>query len=315
MCSRFSSPDVREPRRVSTHARGGLAIMAIAGLAFTGPAREAQPATTAPRAFRVCADPNNMPFSSSRGDGFENRIAERLAHDLGLPVEYTWLPQGRGFVRKTLNAGLCDVIMGVPHEYDLVRTTRPYFRSTYAFVFRTGSPHAARTMDDSVLQRLRIGIHVIGDDYQNTPPAEALAARGIIDNVVGYPIFGNYAEPDPAATIIRAVAGDSIDVAIVWGPFAGYFAPREQVPLTVAPLERAVDASGQPFAYEISLGARHADSAFTALLDSLLVRNQAAIGEILRSYGVPLLPVTSRDSAAGERRPTTHAPHPSLTHE
>ena len=300
---------------MSARAHVGLVMAAMAGLALAGPAGEAQPAPSAPRALRVCADPNNMPFSSARRGGFENKIAERLAQDLRLPVEYTWLPQGRGFVRKTLNAGQCDVIMGAPHGYDLVRTTRPYFRSTYAFVYRAGGPYAVRTMDDSVLRRLRIGIHVIGDDYQNTPPAEALAARGIIDNVVGYPIFGNYAKPDPAATIIRAVAGDSIDVAIVWGPFAGYFAPRERVPLTVVPLERAVDASGQPFAYDISLGVRRADSAFAARLDSLLVRERAAISDILRSYGVPLLPATARDPAAGEQRPVMPAAHSPPTHD
>lgn len=271
-------------------AFGAFLTIPMAGLLLASSSRAPELAHAAPRAFRVCADPNNMPFSSSDGTGFENRIAERLARDLGLPVEYTWLPQGRGFVRKTLNAGSCDVIMGVPHDYDLVRTTRPYFRSTYAFVYRTGSPYAVHTMDDSVLPRLRIGIHIIGDDYQNTPPAEALAARGIIDNVTGFPIFGDYSQRDPAAAIIHSVAHDSIDVAIVWGPFAGYFAPRERTPLTVVPLPNAVDASGQPFAYDISLGVRHVDSAFAARLDSLLVRDHEAITGILRSYGVPLVP-------------------------
>jgi len=271
----------------------GAAGVLAATLLFMGGARPA------PRALRVCADPNNMPFSNARRAGFENRIAERLAKDLALPLEYTWLPEGRGFVRKTLNAGTCDLIMGVPQGYDPVRTTRPYFRSTYAFVYRTGSAYAVRSMDDTMLTHLRIGIHVIGDDYQNTPPAEALAARGIIDNVRGFPIFGDYSRPDPAAAIIHAVARDSIDVAIVWGPFAGYFAPREHVPLTVVPIERAVDASGQPFAYNISLGVRHADSAFATLLDSLLVRDQADISSILQTYGVPLLPITPTDSSTG----------------
>jgi mxaJ protein len=266
-------------------------IVPMAALLLAGSARAPDPAHVAPRAFRVCADPNNMPFSSRDGSGFENRIAERLARDLDLPVEYTWLPQGRGFVRKTLNAGLCDVIMGVPHSYDMVRTTQPYFRSTYAFVYRTGSAYGVRTMDDSVLTHLRIGIHIIGDDYQNTPPAEALAARGIIDNVTGFPIFGDYSKRDPAAAIIHSVARDSIDVAIVWGPFAGYFAPRERTPLTVVPLPNAVDESGQPFAYDISLGVRHADSAFATRLDSLLVQDHEAIDGILRSYRVPLLPL------------------------
>lgn len=299
---------------------GALVVMAVTGLSAAGPVHGGRPAAAAsaaavePHALRVCADPNNMPFSSQHWDGFENKIAELLGRELHLPVKYTWLAQGRGFVRKTLNAGLCDVIMGVPAGYGMVRTTRPYFRSTYAFVYRTNSPYAVRTMDDSMLTRLRVGIHVIGDDYQNTPPAEALAARGIIDNVVGFPIFGNYAKPDPAAVIIHAVARDSIDVAIVWGPFAGYFAPREQVPLTVTPLEQAVDESGQPFAYNISLGVRHADSTFALLLDSLLIRNQAAITQILETYRVPLLPIAS-PGADGQPGLTVPASHPSPTQE
>lgn len=286
-------------------------IVPMAGLVLASSAPAPERTHAAPRALRVCADPNNMPFSNSNRGGFENKIAERLGRDLKLPVEFTWAPQGRGFVRKTLNAGLCDIIIGVPHDYEMVRTTRPYFRSTYAFVYRTGSPYAVRTMDDSVLHHLRIGIHVIGDDYQNTPPAEALAARGIIDRVVGFPIFGDQGTRDPAAALIHAVARDSIDVAIVWGPLAGYFAPRERTPLTVVALGNAVDMSGQPFAYDVSLGVRHADSAFAVLLDSLLVREQPAITEILKSYGVPLLPMTPVDSLTGRGVSALPASHSS----
>lgn len=281
-------------------ARAAGAIMA--GLVCLGPVRSTPPAREASgRVLRVCADPNDMPFSNRKGEGFENRIAVRIARQLGVPLAYAWLPQTRGFVRKSLDAGRCDIIMGVPRDYDLVRTTRPYFRSTYAFVYRANSPYTIHSLDDTVLAHLRIGIHVIGDDYENTPPAEALAARGIIDNVTGFPIFGDYAHPNPAATIIHAVAHDSIDVAIVWGPFAGYFAPRESARLTVTPLERAVDVSGQPFAYDISLGVRNADTTFALTLDSLLVQDQAPITQLLRTYGVPLLPLAIHESDSAQR--------------
>jgi quinoprotein dehydrogenase-associated probable ABC transporter substrate-binding protein len=241
------------------------------------------------RAFRVCADPNDMPYSDRARGGYENRIAALLAHDLHLPLEYTWYPEMRGFVRKTLNTGACDVIMGVPAHYDPVRTTSPYLRSTYALVYRADRGYRLTSLDDSALASLRIGVHVIGDDYQNTPAAAALAARGIIDRVVGFPIVGDYSRPAPGARLIDAVARDSIDVAIAWGPLAGYFATRERVPLTVVPLADRTDASGQQFAFDIAVGVRHSDTALAATLDSLLERERPAIRRILHDYGVPVL--------------------------
>ena len=240
-------------------------------------------------AFRVCADPNDMPYSDRAGRGYENRIAVLLAHDLGEPVAYAWFPQARGFVRKTLNTGVCDVIMGVPAHYDPVRTTRPYFRSTYALVYRRDRAYRLRSLDDPQLAHLRIGVHLIGDDYQNTPPVQALAARGIVDGVVGFPIVGDYSQPAPAARLIEAVAHDSIDVAIAWGPVAGYFGARQRVPLTVVPLSDRPDPSGQQFTFDIAIGVRHTDAALAVTLDSLLVREEPAIHRILNDYGVPLV--------------------------
>ncbi|HEU4565422.1 MAG TPA: substrate-binding domain-containing protein [Gemmatimonadaceae bacterium] len=252
-----------------------------------------RPSSPAPRTLRVCSDPNNMPFSDRSGEGFENEIAALLARDLGRRVEYTWRPQRRGFVRNTLNAGECDLVMGVPSGYDLVRATVPYYRSTYVFVYRRDRGLHVRSLDDSALRRVRVGVHLIGDDYQNTPPAQALALRGIIDNVKGYTIYGDYSKPNPPADIIRAVAKGEIDVAIVWGPFGGYFASREGVPLEVVPVTPDPDPSGLPFAFSIAMGVRKSDDALAAELNRLLRSDAPAIRAILERYGVPLVDVAA----------------------
>jgi quinoprotein dehydrogenase-associated probable ABC transporter substrate-binding protein len=241
------------------------------------------------RTFRVCADPNDLPYSNRSAQGYENRIASLVAHDLGDTVAYTWYPQMRGFVRKTLNTGACDVIMGVPAHYDPVRTTAPYFRSTYALVYRRDRGYHITSLDDPALASLRIGVHVIGDDYQNTPGATALAARGIVDHVVGFPIVADYGQPSPGARLIDAVARGTVDVAIAWGPLAGYFARRERVPLVVVPLPDQPDASGAVFAFDIAVGVRHRDTTLAMAVDSVLARERPAIRQILHDYGVPVL--------------------------
>ncbi len=238
--------------------------------------------------LRVCADPNNLPFSNDRREGFENRIAELLAHDMGTTVQFSWRPQMRGFVRKGLKAGACDVYMGVPAGFGPLLTTKPYYRSTYVIVYRTGSRVHVRSLDDSALHSLKVGVHMIGDDYQNTPPAQALAARGIVNNVRGYPIVGDLSKPNPQAEILRALERGEIDVAIVWGPFAGYFAKRSPTPLTIVPVTPTRDRYGQTFAFDIAMGVGRSDTALARTLDSLLVRERPAIHRILSEYGVPL---------------------------
>ncbi|HEY9516324.1 MAG TPA: substrate-binding domain-containing protein [Gemmatimonadaceae bacterium] len=247
-----------------------------------------------PRDFRVCSDPNNLPFSNQRGEGFENEIAELFARDLGATVSYEWLAQQRGFARKTLKTGACDVIMGVPAHYDPVLTTKPYYRTTYVFVYRAANGPRVTSFDDPALKRIKVGIHVIGDDYENTPPAQALAVRGIIRNVKGYRLVDDYSKPNPPSHIIDAVARGDIDVAIVYGPFAGYFAPRESVKLAVAPVTSSVDtSSGMPFTFEIAMGVRPGDTTRAAMLDSLIDRERPAINELLERYGVPRVPLGS----------------------
>jgi quinoprotein dehydrogenase-associated probable ABC transporter substrate-binding protein len=236
--------------------------------------------------LRVCADPDNMPFSNERSEGYENKIAELVAQDLGDSLVNVWWPHRRGFVRNTIRAGLCDLIIGVPKGFDPVLTTKPYFRSTYYFVYRRDRSLAIRSLDDTVLRHLKIGVNLIGYDYTNTPPAHALSSRGLVNNVVGFYTFYNEAADRPS-DIIDAVAKDSVDVAIVWGPLAGYFAKREPVPLTLVALPDSDATSGMPFAFDITMAVRHSDKAFRAQIDSLLERRRSDIRNILASFDVP----------------------------
>jgi mxaJ protein len=245
-------------------------------------------ATAAPsRVLRVCADPNNLPFSNDRLEGFENRLAEMVAADLGAEVAYTWWAQRRGFVRQTLRAGLCDVIMGAPSAFELVRPTRPYYRSTYVFVSRTARQLDIRSFDDPKLRDLRIGVHVIGDDYANAPPAHALSSRGLVRNLAGYSIYGNYAEPHPPARLVEAVARGEVDVAVVWGPLAGYFARQQAEPLTLVPVSPEVDLPFLPFVFDISIGVRREDVTLQERLDGILAARAAEIDALLDAYGIP----------------------------
>ena len=237
--------------------------------------------------LRVCADPNNLPFSNDRGEGFENHLAELLATELKASVEYYWSAQRRAFVRNTLQAGGCDVVMGVPAEFERVRTTRPYYRSSYVFLFRRASGVRVTSFDDPALRSLRIGVHVIGDDAANTPPAHALSNRGIVANLVGYSIFGNYAEPNPPARLVEGVARGEVDVAVVWGPFAGYFAPRQPEPLEMVPVAPEMDSPSLPFVFDIAIGVRRNDRRLQQRLDAILTARAADIDALLDRYGVP----------------------------
>jgi len=239
------------------------------------------------RELRVCADPNNLPFSNERGEGFENRIAALLADELGATLRYTWWAQRRGFIRNTLKAGSCDLITGIPTSVDMVLTTRPYYRSTYVFVARADAEPRIASLDDPALRELRIGVHVIGDDYANPPPAHALAKRGIVDNVVGYSIFGDYRERDPPARLIEAVARGDVDVAIAWGPLAGYFAPRQAKRLALVPVSPSVDLPFLPMVFDIAMGVRRGEETFRDEIDAVLVRRREDVDAILREYGVP----------------------------
>lgn len=259
-----------------------VCVLAVLASAYR-PAR----AATKGHELRVCADPNNLPFSNDAQEGLENRIADLVAHDLGATVTYVWWAQRRGFVRNTLNQGQCDVLIGVPLSFERTRPTIPYYRSTYVFVTRRDRHLRIASFDDPQLKRLRIGVQLIGDDGINTPPAHALSNRGIIRNVRGYSVYGDYRQPNPPARIIDAVAGGDIDVAVAWGPLAGYFATREPVPLELTPVSPQIDLPFLPFVFDISMGVRRGNDSLREQLNTIIERRRADIDRILADYGVP----------------------------
>jgi mxaJ protein len=242
-----------------------------------------------PKVLRVCADPNNLPFSNSRGEGFENRLVELVARDLGRKVEYTWWAQRRGYVRNTLKDDRCDLWPGVATQVEMLATTRPYYRSSYVFVTRADRNLKIASYDDPRLKTLTVGVQMIGDDASNTPPTHALARRGVIGNVRGYMLYGDYAQPNPPAEIVRAVDRGDVDVAVVWGPLAGYFAARAAHPLTLTPVQPWLDGPQWPMVYDISMGVRREDAVLRAQLDAVLERRAGEIDALLRSYGTPIV--------------------------
>lgn len=240
------------------------------------------------RVLKVCADPNNLPFSNAREEGFENKIVRIVAQELHADVQYVWHAQRRGNLRETLNAGECDVVPGVASSLDMLATTRPYYRSTYVTVVRDGPLDGLSTFDDPRLAKLKIGVQLVGDDGSNTPPAHALTSRGLVSNIRGYTIYGDYESTTPQSPIVDAVARGDVDIAYVWGPTAGYFAKREPVKLSLAPVPLA-DGPMLPMVFDISMGVRRDDVALRRELDAALTKRAADIRALLGDYGVPLL--------------------------
>lgn len=246
------------------------------------------PAMAQAGALRVCSDPNNLPFSNRAGEGFENKIAELAARDLGLTVSYAWALQNDRFVKHTLKAHKCDVMMGASPGMEDVETTRPYYASTYVFVARKeNSGPAISSLTDPRLRKVRIGVHLIGDD--STPPAMALGEEGIVDNVRGFMIQGDFGRPNPPARLIEAVEKKDVDVAAIWGPFGGYFAKTAPVALSVTPIADTARFAPLRFRFAIAMAVRAGDTALRGRLDAVIAREGPAIRHILRSYGVPLV--------------------------
>lgn len=239
--------------------------------------------------LRVCADPNNLPFSNRAEQGFENRLASMVANDLKLQVSYFWFPQRSDFFRKTLNAGRCDVVMGLPAGIPVAATTIPYYRSSYVFVSRRDRHLTIRSMNDPQLRNLRIGVHITGDEDDNLPPVNALIRRGMVRNLVGYDIYGNLSEKNPPSDLIQAVAHRDVDIAIAWGPMAGYFAKYSAVPLIVTPVDVVSPDPNVPFTFAISMGVRQGNVELQKKLNAEIERRGTEIRQLLESYGVPVL--------------------------
>jgi mxaJ protein len=270
---------------MSSRFREALAIAAclLAGAAHAGE-------------LKVCADPNNLPFSNKAGQGFENKLAEMIAADLGAELTYTWRAWRRSFLRETLNAKACDVVMGVPAAFGKVLATRPYYKSGYAFVAPAEAPTVS-SFDDPALKTASIGVQIIGDDGEGTPPAYALSKRGMIENMRPYTTVGDYSDETPASGIVDAVAQGKIDMAIVWGPVAGYFANRENKPLKVTLVTPPFDGPGLPMGFEISVGVRKESKELRDEIDAALARLQPRIDALLSDFSVPRLDVAGQARA------------------
>lgn len=255
-----------------------VALVLLCALSGRAPADEV-------KELRVCGDPNNLPFSNEKLEGIENKIAEVIAKDLGLTVAYTWFPHQRGVVKRVLNTGRCDVMLGIPRGYDLVLWTKPYYRTGYVLAYRKDRKLNLHSLDDPQLKKLKIGVQV------NTPPHEALGRRGIADNVVGYQLMfdSNFHAEDYLGKEVEDLVAGSIDVALVWGPIAGYFVRKRNAPLELVPLEDRPE-SGNRFAFDISMGVRKRDKELKDKLEAALARRHDEIDRILEDFGVPLLP-------------------------
>jgi mxaJ protein len=276
-------------RTIGTLVAVALLVPLPSGSAAMVPASSTTwpPATvrSAPATLRVCADPDNLPFSDARGQGFENRLAEQLARDLGRPLTYTWWAQRRGFLRETLRAGRCDVILGVPARLEGAWTTRSYYRSSYVFVERRDRSVAIRSFDDRRLSTLRIAVPLVSDDGANAPPAHALARRGLGANLVRFSVLGDGVGSPPGARLIDAVARGQVDIGAAWGPVAGYFAARQSVPLRLTPVSPAMDGALMQ-AFDVAMATRRGDADTHAALEAFLDRRGAEIDAVLEAFHV-----------------------------
>jgi mxaJ protein len=269
---------------------GPLAVVLMLLCAVPGRA----PADVA-KQLKVCGDPNNLPFSNEKLQGIENKIADVIAKDLKLTVAYTWWPHQRGVVKRALNTAKCDVMLGIPKGYDPVLWTKPYYRTGYVMAYRKDRGLKLRSLDDKALLKLKIGVQV------NTPPHEALGQRGIADNVVGYQLMfdSNYHAEDYPGKLIEDLIAGNIDVALAWGPIAGYFAKKKGAPIEIVLLEGQPDA-GTRFAFDISMGVRKGDKELKAKLEESIARKRDEITHILEDFGVPLLPAS--EEKAGDKK-------------
>lgn len=254
--------------------------------------------------LRVCSDPNDLPFSNMEKQGFENKLAEMVGEDLKVPIELAWWPPRARFREKWLKANRCDVVMGTTSSSEDLLTTRPYYRSSYVFVSRRDRNIRVASVTDVSLKSYRIGAQIIGDDGETVPPAQEMAEHGLVNNLVGYSLYGDPLSQNPSANIITAVAKGAVDIAVAWGPLAGYFARTSAVPLRITPIDRISSPAAIPVAFSISMGVTGGNAGLRDQLDRFIVHRRPEIRELLLSYGVPLLEV-------GDTAASTYAAHAS----
>lgn len=270
-----------------TRSNFAAIVAAAVSLAISGMAHAQAPGLGGavelvdPKILRVCADPRNLPFSNEAGEGFENKIANLLGEKLNKPVAYTYYPQIVGFVRNTLNALKCDIVMGDSQGDDLLQTTNPYYHAYYALVVKPGSSiEGVETLDDPKLKGKHLGV------IARTPPATVMAENGLIGGAKSYPLTVDTRYDAPTRAMIDDIASGQVDGGVLWGPIAGYFAKNAKEPLKVIALTREHDA---PMDFRISMGVRRTDQEWKRTLNRLIAENQADINKILLQYGVPIV--------------------------
>ena len=268
-----------------------LLLLAAAGLAVATPGWAQRPAPREAGLIRVCADPDNMPSSNNKGEGFENKIAELIASELKSKPDYVWYPTRRGYFR-ILNGMYCDLALEAPAGLDMAGVTKPYFRSGYVFVARQGSGlEDLKSLADPRLKKLKIGVNMYTSDAENSPPAMALSRYGVVGNLKGY--FTFYSDQERPEDIIKGVANKDVDIAIAWGPLAGYFTKQLNAPLTLTPLPARDSLSDIPFQYNMGIAVRRRDKEFRDSLQAVLTRRKADIDAILKQFNVPMLPIAT----------------------
>ena len=233
-------------------------------------------------ALRVCADPANLPFSSRDGSGFENKIAELLAAKLGLPVTYSWFPQTIGFIRNTLKAKKCDLIMGAVADQEPLQSTDPYYQSAYTLIYTDASGLSGiDRLGDPRLKDLSIGI------IAGTPPATIMAANGLLDHSKSFPLAVDRRHEAPAKNMVAEVAAGKLDAGILWGPIAGFYARSWNGKVHVVPLTN--EPKGPQMAFPITMGVRHGDGAWKKKINGVIATHQGEIDAVLKEFGVPLV--------------------------
>jgi len=277
------------PRSFPSLTRFLVLVGSVSTLPSAIDAQALRPNVGKPGVIRVCADPDNMPLSNQKGEGFEQKIAALVAKEWNAKVEYAWWPVRRGFFARALNGRYCDIAIQAPSLFDMAGVTKPYFRSGYVIVTRKDSGLDIKSLADPRLKKLKIGVNLLNSDAENTPPAMALSRYGVVGNLVGYSTF--YTETERPEDIINDVAKKSTDVAIVWGPLAGYFAKTSPVPLSMTPLGERDSLSDFPFRFNIGMGVRRRDRGLRDSLQTVLDRRGPEIQAILKQYGVPMFPI------------------------
>jgi len=273
------------------------AAVALATLLLPAPAVAQRPSNPEPGLLRVCADPDNMPLSNEKGEGFENKIAELIARTWRSRLEYAWWPVRRGFFGRALNGRYCDIAIQAPTGLDMAAVTEPYYRSGYFFLSRKDRGLAdLTTLADPRLKKLTIGVQVLNSDGTNAPPVMALSRYGVVGNVRGYNTF--YSDISRPDDIIKGVINKDVDIAIVWGPLAGYYVKRSPVPLAMIPLAERDSLSDYPFRFNIAMGVRRRDRELRDSLNRVLETKAPEIRAILKQYAVPVFPVVK--ATAGE---------------